>query len=313
MLPSKLLVASDSLGIALGPLHILRCRPSAIVHAFPRLPTPSPRAMDGVRPGTLGHSCFAVAPNPLRATDSVRWASTKKGKGAKEEKKSTKKRRSDEEDEALDRDEDDGGRRKGKRGFTESDTAEEFDYESFVADDATKHLAKFQKDLAGLRSGAANPALLEKIAVKHKSSSMPLSQLAQITVKDQQTLIVIVNDESLIGPIEKSIRDDATLNLNPVVVSDSTGGPKVIKVPIPKPTDDIKQQMIKAAGTMAEKVKGSIRGTRQAARDALKKKYKDVYSSDDVHKIEKEIQTLVEKWSKEVDDVLRRKTKELGS
>ena len=93
----------------------------------------------------------------------------------------------------------------------------------------------------------------------------------------------------LISAIEKAIRDDATLNLNPVVTPDSTGGPSVIKVPIPRSTAEVKQQMTKTANTMTEKVKASIRSTRQAARDALKKKFKDVYSDDEVKKIEKEV------------------------
>lgn len=69
-------------------------------------------------------------------------------------------------------------------------------------------------------------------------------------------------------------------------------GTKLIRVPIPRPTDETKQQMAKAAAQMGEKVKGMIRSTRQAARDALKKKYKDVYSDDQVKKIEKEVRFI---------------------
>lgn len=173
-------------------------------------------------------SCCCGNRNPLtgpRTPFSPRYASTKKGKPTtnKEDKPTSKKnnKKGEDQDAAVaDNDVRGGSREKKGKQAREVEAVEEFDYESFVEDGAKKHIERFVKDLAGLRTGSASPgvftpclvrfiahflsdtvpsttALLEHILVKHKSSSLPLSQLAQITVKDQQTLIVLVNDDSV--------------------------------------------------------------------------------------------------------------------
>ncbi|RUS28248.1 ribosome recycling factor domain-containing protein [Jimgerdemannia flammicorona] len=151
---------------------------------------------------------------------------------------------------------------------------------------------RFRKELGNMRFGRANPAILDPVIVKVGMSRTPLNDLAQLTIKDPQTLLVNVHDFKHVTDVEKAIRE-AGLNLNPVVTD------KVLKVPIPKQTKEFRENLIKLAGKAAEHTKIGIRAARQDGMHNLKKDLK--------------VQNLTDKYVKEVDDVLKTKSKELSS
>jgi len=163
-----------------------------------------------------------------------------------------------------------------------------------------------KKDLSGIRIGRANPALLEGVSVSIEQSHVPLHHITQITVKDPQTLLVILHEPDYLQPVEKAIRE-AGLNLNPI----SDG--KNLKVPIPKPTKEHRDNMVKIANKAAEQARTRIRSVRQDGMKDLKKDQKAGLSEDEVKKMEKQVQKYTDNHVKEIDDILKSKTKEITS
>ncbi|CAO3629726.1 unnamed protein product [Cunninghamella blakesleeana] len=154
-----------------------------------------------------------------------------------------------------------------------------------------------------LRVGRANPALLDTVRVQIDNLTIPLRELSQITIRDPQTLLVSIHDNEFQIAVEKSIRE-AGLNLNPVVES------KYIRVPIPKATKETKDKMTKIASQTAEQMKSRIRLVRQDGMKQLKSDAKS-HSKDDIKRMEKLVQTMTDKYNKEIDDLLKSKLKEI--
>ncbi|KAG2179883.1 hypothetical protein INT43_003669 [Umbelopsis isabellina] len=219
---------------------------------------------------------------------SVRSYASKKAKGGKVSPKKAAK-------EAVESDRDD----------KDADVELKFDVDQLVKkmNQVTDWL---KKDLANIRIGRANPALLEGVNVNIESSHAPLHHIAQITIKDPQTLLVILHEQEYLQPVEKAIRE-AGLNLNPI----SDG--KNLKVPIPKPTKEHRDNMVKIANKAAEQAKVRIRSVRHDGMKDLKKDLKVGVSSDEIKKLEKSVQNNTDSHVKEIDDILKSKTKEITS
>ncbi|KAI8079957.1 ribosome recycling factor domain-containing protein [Halteromyces radiatus] len=162
-----------------------------------------------------------------------------------------------------------------------------------------------QEQFNTLRVGRANPALLDTVRVNIEDTNFPLRDLAQVTIRDPQTLLVSVHDTEYQTAVDKSIRE-AGLNLNPVIDS------KFIRVPIPKPTKESREKMAKVASQTAEQIKSRVRLVRQDGMKQLKTDAK-TQSKDDIKKMEKLVQTLTDKYNKQVDDMLKSKLKEIQS
>ncbi|KAI8817996.1 ribosome recycling factor domain-containing protein [Fimicolochytrium jonesii] len=166
-----------------------------------------------------------------------------------------------------------------------------------------REVKRFVVDLDAVRIGRVNPALLEAVMVSHKGERVPLGQLAQVNVKDAHTLMVILNEEELTSPVDKSIRT-SDLALNPQKHS-----PGVLKVPIPKLTQEYKDSLIKRASADAEKARGRIRNVRSDARGKVKK-MKHV-GEDYIRRAEKSVEEGTKRWVGEVDKALQGKVKEI--
>lgn len=132
----------------------------------------------------------------------------------------------------------------------------------------------------------------------------PLARLAQVLVKDPQTLMVNVFDPTQTGVVSSSIQS-AGLNLNPVVDKNA------IRVPIPRPTTEYRDSMVKMVEKHAEKCRVSVRNLRQAALKDLNKHSKAL-PKDDVKRAEKAIQKIVDDRIKDVDTVAASKCKEIN-
>ncbi len=160
-------------------------------------------------------------------------------------------------------------------------------------------------DLAGLRTGRASTALLDPVHVEVYGSSMPLNQVATVTVPEARMLSVQVWDRSNVGPVEKAIRS-AGLGLNPI-----TDG-QVVRLPIPELTEERRRELAKLVGQYAEKARVAVRNVRRDGMDHLKQdEKKHEISEDERKRLEHEVQKLTDDSIKEIDEAAAAKEKEI--
>ncbi|KAG0190598.1 hypothetical protein DFQ28_001805 [Apophysomyces sp. BC1034] len=155
-----------------------------------------------------------------------------------------------------------------------------------------------KEHLASMRVGRANPALLDTVRVRIENANYSLRDLAQVTIRDPQTLMYL-------SAVDKGIRE-AGINLNPVIDN------KIIRVPIPKPTKESRDKMAKLANQSGEQAKGKIRSLRQDGMKQLKHDAK-LQSADENKKLEKAVQTMTDKYNKTIDELIKSKIKEIQS
>jgi ribosome recycling factor len=168
-----------------------------------------------------------------------------------------------------------------------------------------KAIASFQSLLSRVRTGRAQPALLDGVMVDYYGSSTPLKQVGNIVAEDARTLAITVYDASAVKSIEKAIMDSG-LGLNPVVAGTN------IRIPLPPLTEERRKDLIKVVRGDAEKERVSIRNARRDCNNDLKElvKGKEI-SEDDSKRAQDDIQKLTDEYIKKVDDILAAKEKEL--
>ena len=162
-------------------------------------------------------------------------------------------------------------------------------------------------DLAGLRTGRANVALLDPVVVEVYGSMMPLNQVATVSAPEPRMLSVQVWDRANMTPVEKGIAK-AGLGLNPI-----TDG-QTIRLPIPDLTEERRKELAKLAGQYSEKAKIAIRNVRRDGMEALKEDEKKKEISEDERKrAEDEVQKLTDQYIKNADEAAAAKEKEILS
>lgn len=162
-----------------------------------------------------------------------------------------------------------------------------------------------KREFAGLRTGRASAALLEPITVDAYASRMPLNQVGTVGVPDPRMLTVQVWDNSLVGAVEKSIRDSG-LGLNP-----QTEG-NLVRVPIPELTEERRVELTKIANKYAEQARVAARNVRRDGMDNLKRMEKDgKISQDDQRQWSQDIQKLTDETVKTIDEALTVKDQEI--
>jgi ribosome recycling factor len=163
----------------------------------------------------------------------------------------------------------------------------------------------FKREAARMRSGRANPALLEGIMVDYYGASAPIKQLGLVSAPEARLLTIQVYDPSAAESVEKAIRN-SELSLNPS--RDGT----LIRVNIPALSEERRKDLVKTLHRMAEEAKVGLRNHRRDAIDALKKQVKaKEISEDDQHHGQEEIQKITDRYSKDVDALLVSKEKEM--
>ena len=178
-----------------------------------------------------------------------------------------------------------------------------------IIEDARKRMGKsvdsFRSDLARLRTGRAQPSLIEHIMVNYYGTSTPLPQCASVSVEDARTLVVTAWDRGAIDAVEKAIRDSG-LGLNP-----NTAG-TVIRVPLPPLTEERRRDLIKILHKEAEQAKVAVRNIRRDAISHIKEllKAKDI-TSDDERKGEEQAQKVTDEHVKKIDEVVAAKEREM--
>ena len=168
-----------------------------------------------------------------------------------------------------------------------------------------KAVSVTQEELSKLRTGKATPALVEHVKVDAYGTKVPMNQVANISTPDATLLVVNPYDKSLVGPIERAIRD-ADLGLNP-----SNDG-QIIRVPVPHLSEERRKELVKIAHRYAEEGRSAIRNVRRDANDHLKKSQKDgEISEDELHRALDRVQEITDSEIKRVDALLEHKESEI--
>ena len=166
-------------------------------------------------------------------------------------------------------------------------------------------LSSLRHDLGSLRTGRATPGLVEPISINAYGQSLPMNQVATVTVPEPRLLSVQVWDRSMVGAVEKAIRE-SDLGLNP-----QTEG-QTIRLRIPEMNEQRRKEMVKVAYKYAEEAKVAVRHVRRDGLDVLKKLVKDGHiSEDDEKRHSAEVQKATDASVAEVDQVTAAKEKEI--
>ena len=166
-------------------------------------------------------------------------------------------------------------------------------------------IAAFKNNLTKIRTGRANPALLDTIHVDYYGSMVPLSQVANVSLMDSRTISVQPWEKGMGAKIEKAIRE-SELGLNPASMGD------LIRVPMPPMSEERRKEMTKLARTEGENSKIAIRNLRRDANESVKKLVKDKEASeDDQKRAETDIQKVTDRHIGEVDQMVTAKEQEI--
>jgi len=169
----------------------------------------------------------------------------------------------------------------------------------------TKSAESLRQELTKVRTGRANPSLLDQITVDYYGSQVPLSQVANISVQDSRTLSISVWEKNLIPVVEKAIMN-SNLGLNPATAGDT------IRIPLPPLTEERRKDMIKIVRQDGEGGRVAIRNIRRDAISDFKSLLKDKdITEDDERKAQDKVQKLTDKYISEVDTHLEKKEKDL--
>ncbi|MDR3512780.1 MAG: ribosome recycling factor [Caulobacteraceae bacterium] len=168
-----------------------------------------------------------------------------------------------------------------------------------------KSVAALKDEFHSLRTGRATAGLLDQVMVDAYGSTVPITQVAGISVPDPRSITVSVWDRGVVVSVEKAIRN-AGLGLNPVVEGQN------LRVPIPPLTEERRRELAKLAGKYAEQQRIAVRNVRRDANDDLKKAEKDSVINQDEHKrMSDEVQKLTDEAIKRIDETLKTKEHEI--
>ena len=166
-------------------------------------------------------------------------------------------------------------------------------------------LETLKREFSGLRTGRASPALLEPVRVPAYGNETPLNQVGTVGAPEPRMLTVQVWDRSLVGAVERAIRD-AGLGLNPA----SDG--QLVRVPIPQLTAERRTELVKAAHKYAEGTRVAVRGVRRDGMEQVKAQEKKHEIGEDTAKHwHEDVQKLTDQYVKKVDEMLAEKEKDI--
>ncbi len=169
-------------------------------------------------------------------------------------------------------------------------------------DSAVSHL---EKELAAVRAGRANPAILDKLSVDYYGVPTPIQQVATVSVSEARTLTIQPWETSLLRPIEKAILT-SDIGINP------TNDGRIIRLVFPSPTEERRKVLSKDVQKMGEEAKVAVRNVRRDALDKFKAgKKNSELTEDDLKDLEAEMQKVTDKYIKAVDKAVENKIKEV--
>jgi ribosome recycling factor len=174
-------------------------------------------------------------------------------------------------------------------------------------DDLTRRMegamANLKTEFASLRTGRASASMLEPVMVDAYGAMTPINQVGTVNVPEPRMVTVNVWDKSLVGKVEKAIRESG-LGINPQLNG------TIIMLPIPELNEERRRELGKVAGQYAEHARVAIRNVRRDGMEQIKK-HKDGMSEDDAKLWEGEVQDLTDSYIKRVDSALETKQEEI--
>jgi len=163
----------------------------------------------------------------------------------------------------------------------------------------------FKNSLTKVRTGRANPGLLDTVQVEYYGSMLPISQVANVSLLDARTISVSPWEKGMGAKIEKAIRD-SDLGLNPSSQGD------LIRVPMPPMTEERRKELVKVVKGEGEHAKIAIRNLRRDANEGVKKLVKDKQASeDDERRATDDIQKFTDRFIAEVDKLVASKEQDI--
>ncbi len=168
-----------------------------------------------------------------------------------------------------------------------------------------KSLDAFEQNISTVRTGRANPAILNRVMVDYYGASTPLNQLATISSPDPRTLHIVPYDKSAVGEIERAIRD-SDLGFNPSNKGDS------IFISVPALNDERRKTLVRTVKNMAEEARVAVRNIRRDANDELKEMGKEgLLTEDEVRSGENSVQQLTDEYIGKIDTRLKSKEEDI--
>lgn len=172
-------------------------------------------------------------------------------------------------------------------------------------DDALEHL---RSELAGVRSGRASAGLVDSIKIEVYGQSMPLKSIASISTPDAKTIQIQPWDQSNLAFIEKAISENQSLGLTP------NNDGRIIRINLPPLSEETRAQLTKVVKEKAESTNVSMRNARHEVLNSAKDKEKSKeLTQDQVVKIQKDLDKLIDEYQKKVQEIVTAKEQELMS
>jgi ribosome recycling factor len=166
-------------------------------------------------------------------------------------------------------------------------------------------IAAFKNTLTKIRTGRANPQILDTVQVEYYGTMMPISQVASVNLIDSRTIGVQPFEKGMGAKIEKAIRE-SDLGLNPASMGD------LLRVPMPPMSEERRKEMTKLVRHEAENAKVAIRNLRRDANEHVKKLVKDKEATeDDLKRAETDVQKATDKHINEIDSLVAAKEQEI--
>lgn len=170
-----------------------------------------------------------------------------------------------------------------------------------------KTINVLESDLAAVRAGRANPAVLDRVTVDYYGCPTPVNQMAAISVAEARILVITPWDKSTLVPIEKAIQA-SDVGINPI--NDGS----VLRLTFPQLTEERRKELVKEIKKTGEESKVALRSIRRDVMDKFKtmKKNSEI-TEDDLKNCEKDVQNVTDKFVKKIDDMIADKEKEIMS
>ena len=168
-----------------------------------------------------------------------------------------------------------------------------------------KTVESLKTDLGKVRTGRAHTGILDHVHVDYYGTSMPINQVANITLADARTISVQPWEKKMVGAVERAIRD-SDLGVNPATNGD------VIRIPMPPLTEERRRDLTKIVRAEAENARVAVRNIRRDANEHLKKLLKDKdVSEDEERRAQEDVQKMTDRHIADIDQMLQAKEVEL--
>lgn len=168
-----------------------------------------------------------------------------------------------------------------------------------------KSVEAFETNIGTVRTGRANPAVLNRVQVNYYGAPTPLNQLAVVSSPDARTLVISPFDKSAVNDIERAVRD-SDLGFNPSNKGDS------IFITVPPLTDERRRDLVKATRSMAEEAKVAVRNIRRDANDELREMQKEgLLTEDELRQGENEVQKVTDEFIDLIDKRIKSKEEDI--